>query len=73
MSDRTSPDAPVPNPTIRLSLPDGEQPGERIGPYKLLQPIGEGGMGSVWRPNRNSPSAAASPSKSSNSAWIPSR
>ena len=47
--------APSPNPTIRLNLPESEQPGERIGPYKLLQIIGEGGMGSVWMAEQEEP------------------
>jgi hypothetical protein len=38
-----------------------ERPGSCIGPYKLLQQIGDGGMGwSSW-PNRRSRSAARSP------------
>ncbi len=34
-------------PTVVSALA-AEQPGERIGHYKLLQQIGEGGFGSVW-------------------------
>jgi len=33
----------------------GEQPGTVIGPYKLLQPIGEGGMGTVYMAEQTVP------------------
>ena len=42
--------------TIVLSLPPSdEQPGDRIGRYKLLQQIGEGGCGAVYMAEQQEP------------------
>jgi hypothetical protein len=50
--------------------PPVEYPGTQIGPYKLLQQIGEGGMGVVYMASRPSRLPAAWPSRSSSRGWI---
>src|SRR4051812_36839392 len=37
--------------------PGGETPGTWIGPYQLLEQIGEGGMGTVWLAEQEEPVA----------------
>jgi serine/threonine protein kinase len=45
---------PIPE-TIALSLPLSEKPGDKIGRYKLLQQIGEGGCGVVYMAEQEEP------------------
>jgi serine/threonine protein kinase/tetratricopeptide (TPR) repeat protein len=46
------PDGCAADPALR---PGAGSPGVRIGPYKLVQPIGEGGMGTVWMAEQTRP------------------
>src|SRR5688572_10156380 len=41
--------------TACRQLPIAEQPGTSLGPYKLLQQIGEGGMGVVFMAEQSEP------------------
>src|SRR5262245_53594110 len=38
-----------------IDQPANEAPGALIGPYKLLEPVGEGGMGTVWMAQQTEP------------------
>ncbi|HZY87294.1 MAG TPA: serine/threonine-protein kinase [Gemmataceae bacterium] len=48
---------PCPAEEVRdlLGASDAEGPGTQIGPYKLLRPIGEGGMGTVFLAEQSEP------------------
>jgi WD40 repeat protein/serine/threonine protein kinase len=46
---------PIMLPGTSAYLPVSEGPGTRIGPYKLLQQIGEGGMGIVYMAEQDEP------------------
>src|SRR5262245_55598311 len=42
-------------PVVTVDGPLHEIAGSVIGPYKLLEPIGEGGMGTVWMAQQTEP------------------
>src|SRR4051812_39200915 len=52
--ERPAAESPTSGPVPDVDA-EGSSPGALIGPYKLLQQIGEGGMGTVWMAQQTEP------------------
>jgi serine/threonine protein kinase/tetratricopeptide (TPR) repeat protein len=48
-------EAPAQDPSPTVDQPPVESPGTVIGPFKLIEQIGEGGMGTVWMAQQTEP------------------
>src|SRR5262249_12713839 len=55
LEDTGAPGADLSTPQFDLRAPLMEGSGSRIGPYKLLQELGTGGMGAVWMAEQTEP------------------